>query len=93
MDIVIHKIYEPGIVPEASRENRERVVELITPVSVWVCLGPFDDPGRYHAEDHPNAIAICRNAPREVGSEVVDGLAKLLDTLEEKYEITEYPGD
>ncbi|HEV7225988.1 MAG TPA: hypothetical protein VGN42_25000 [Pirellulales bacterium] len=93
MEIVIHKIYEPGIVPESSRERRERVVELIPLISAWVCIGPFDDSDFYHAEDHPNAIAICRNAPREIGSEVVDGLARLLDKLGEKYEITEYPGD
>jgi hypothetical protein len=93
MEIVIHKIYEPGVVPKSTRAKPDRVVELITPISVWVCFGAFDDPEFYHAEDHPSAVAICRYASREIGNEVVDGVANLLDKLGKEYEIIEYPGD
>jgi len=93
MEIVVHKIYEPGIVPHWAREKPPRVIELITPISVWVCFGPFSEPDRYHAADHPNAVSICRYASREVGEEVVNGVTNLLDKLRIRYEVREYPGD
>lgn len=93
MDIVIHKVYEPGRLPDARGAKNAQVSELITDVSVWVCFGPFDDEDFYHAEDHPNAVPICRCAARETGSEIADGIARVLDRLGLEYEITEYPGD
>lgn len=93
MNIVIHKVFEPGFAPESGRAKNSQVSELITTVSVWVCFGPFDDEDFYHAEDHPNAVAICRYASQLTGSEVVDGIAQMLDKLGHKYEVTEYPGD
>lgn len=42
MEIIVHKIYEPGIVPHWAREKPPRVIELISPISVWVCFGPSE---------------------------------------------------
>jgi len=52
MPVSVHKVFEP---PSSGSD-------VGAGKSVWVCLGPFEDD-MWHAEDHPNAVLLCRSLP------------------------------
>ena len=84
-EVVIHKVFElpPGQFDKCLAAN----------MSVWVCIGPFQDDDRYHAADHSNAVAICRSLPQEKAGEISAAIELLLSKLSIRYAIEEYPGD